>query len=120
MRILASLLLLSSLNLAACHSSTPAGTSTATQPAAFQPAGSYSTGGGCAAGTPENPTCTQQLELAVDGTGSFIGDDIVEQLTWSVDGDRVVVKLASRSFELRRGPDGTLTGEHGVWSPKQP
>jgi hypothetical protein len=117
--------MLVALFLTACgSSSTPAPappSSTATTvvepaqpPAVFDPSGSYVTGGDCLSGTPENPTCIARLELAPDGTGSYVGDDTVEDLRWTRRADRVIVTLANWSMELRRNPDETLTGARGV------
>jgi hypothetical protein len=111
-------ILVSCLALGACRSNPPAAKPTPTVTSAGV-AGEYRTGGDCAHGTPENPTCTSKLELAPDGKGSFIGDDIVEAATWQQTGDKITVVLSGRSMELAAKPDGTLVDEHGqVWSRK--
>jgi hypothetical protein len=86
--------------------------------AAFDPIGAYRTGGDCAHGSPENPTCVMSLRLDVGGTGSFVGDDIVEDATWGIEGEQIVVHVGTYHFSLRYGPNHTLIGEHDeVWSP---
>lgn len=87
----------------------------------FDPVGSYRTGGDCLHGSPESPTCIQSLRLVAGGTGSFVGDDILEEVTedvtWKLEGDHVVVELRTWRFILRFGAGHTLLGEHGeVWS----
>jgi hypothetical protein len=57
--------------------------------------GTFVHDGECA-GSPENPGCDSTLELGAGGRGSFIGDDIIEPITWRLDGQVVEV-----SFEVR-------------------
>ena len=82
--------------------------------------GSYKSGGDCHTGTPENPTCTSHLSLAADGTGEFIGDDIVERVTWKRSGDDVDVMIGTRTLKLRVADDGTLVDANGITWARQP
>jgi hypothetical protein len=107
--------LLSSLLAASACRSAPSST---TRPAAafITVDGTYQTGGDCAHGSPENPTCIQTLELSAGGKGSFVGDDIVEPATWQRTADTITVAVSGRTMTLRAQPDGTLVDGYGsVW-----
>ena len=78
--------------------------------------GEYRTGGSCAHGSPENPTCIRTLTLGEGGKGSYIGDDIVEPATWQQDGKRITVVVGPTTFQFTRNDDGTLVDTGGaVW-----
>ncbi|HEY5925719.1 MAG TPA: hypothetical protein VIV11_28730 [Kofleriaceae bacterium] len=114
MRII-SLVLGSLLAVSACRSA-PAPTTKPAPTVIAAPDGTYKSGGSCAQGTPENPTCLQTLELAAGGKGSFIGDDIVEPATWTQAGDKITVAIGGRTMELQAKADGTLVDANGtVW-----
>src|SRR6185503_5498322 len=107
------LLLGSLLALSACRSA-PAPTTKPPTTSVAGIDGTYKSGGDCAQGSPENPTCIQTLELAAGGKGSFIGDDIVEAATWKQDGDKITVALTGRTLELQTKPDGSLVDAQGT------
>jgi len=57
------------------------------------------------------------LTLNADGKGEFIGDDIVEPISWLEDADRVVVKFPDHAFQLHVNEDGNLVEAGGtLWT----
>ena len=79
--------------------------------------GSYRHQSDCRIGSPENPTCTSRLTLAADGTGEFVGDDIVERVRWKRAGDEVEVAIGARTLKLHVEEDGRLVDARGLaWS----
>ncbi|HEU0030233.1 MAG TPA: hypothetical protein VFQ53_06365 [Kofleriaceae bacterium] len=105
---------------AGCPAPKPAAKPPTTRPATLDPIGRYAQGGDCAVGTPENPTCTQRLELVAGGTGTFIGDDIAERATWTVTGDEIRVVIGERSMTLKPSTSDALVDDHGLTWRKVP
>jgi|SRR5688500_12019463 len=106
------------LTLSACRSApAPAPTPAPKNQGSLVVGGKYRTGGDCAHGSPENPTCIRTLTLDDGGKATYIGDDIVELATWTQQGKRITVAIGTYSIELTVNDDGTLVEAHGaVWN----